>query len=450
MAFHRCLGRQLAWMIAWLAWIWPQMLHADDLALAAGETVNIAVYGRDDLSGDRVIDPAGRVLVPLLGRVDAMGATPEVLEARITAALTTTGLAEGARVFVDVVRRRDVFVDGDVMTPGAYAWQPSLTAGQLVTLAGGMRRMAPDALGTMLQAYGAQDQFAALQRNIAALQAHQARLQAEMAFTALVFDPDAPVDMVAMAFLNVQAFASDKDATQTLATFDIAQFRQMQMGKKMGDLIIFPASVVDDPAFVGVRRAEQALMENSMAIDLANLGSLHLQRRALDEKARSLTDRRVVIDGLLTTMQDRMTTLLALRDQGLVRVQDVVDMQTAFSTLTTTQLELLSNIADTQIAMQQQDLAISSFAATRHRDIAEELTPVVAALTEAEGRLPGAQRAAAVADAYRTVDTQTGDTAQVRYQISGTDGVLQDATASTMMLPGQSVFVTIMPDQDQR
>jgi hypothetical protein len=446
MAFHRCLARSLAWLVVCLAWACPNPVCADDLALVAGETVNIAVYGRDDLSGDRVIDAAGRVLVPLLGRVDAQGATPEMLEARITMALATAGLAEGARVFVDVVRRRDVFVDGDVMTPGAYAWQPGLTAGQLVTLAGGMRRVAPDALGTMLQVYGAEERFAALQRNIVGLQAHQARLQAEQAFASLVFDPGAPVDADAVAFLNLAAFAAGADAANGMASLDITRFRQMQMGDQTRDLIVFPDIIATDPTLDAVRRAEQTLIENRIALDLANLNALHLQRRALDEKARSLQDRRVVVDGLLATMQDRMTNVLALRDQGLVRVQDVVDMQTAFSTLTTTQLELLANIADTQIAMQQQDLAIGSFAATRHRDIAEELTPIVTALAEAEGRLPDARRAATVADAYRSVDAQTGDAAQVRYQIMATDGVVQDITAATVILPGQSVTAVIGAD----
>jgi len=433
---------------------WPCASRADDLPLAAGEVVRVDIYGRADLSGERMIDAAGMVLVPLLGRVAAAAASPEALEAMISVALTEAGLIEGAEVFVEVVRRRDVFVDGDVMVPGAYAWRPGLTAGQAVTLAGGLRRVAADELGTTLQAYSAVERFAALHLSVAALQGQEARLLAQGAFVTWVFDAASPVDADAAARLNVMAFlpadvaglplaARDAAAVAALGGLDIVGFRALQLARVTDDLIIFPPDMTADPQTQALRGVQADVIENQLALWLANLNSLQLQRRALTEKARILDDRRKVIDALVVTMQDRLNTLLELRDDGLVRAVDVVDMQSAFSTLITTQLELLGDIADTQIATQQQDLAIGSFAATLRRDIGQERAVVVAALTEAAARLPEAKRAAAVAAAYRAPDAAQDGTRRVQFQITPADPALPEATASTLILPGQSVTAVI-------
>jgi hypothetical protein len=183
-----------------------------------------------------------------------------------------------------------------------------------------------------------------------------------------------------------------------------------------------------------------------VAIWLANLNSLQLQRRALEEKLRVLGERRTVIDALVVTMQDRLNTLLALRDDGLVRAADVVAMQTAFSTMVTTQLELLGDIADTQISMEQQELAIDSYAATLRRDTGQELASVIAALTEASARLPDAERAASIAQSYRAADVQAGEPAAIRYLVNRADAGWQDVEATATVLPGDTISVQVADD----
>jgi protein involved in polysaccharide export with SLBB domain len=413
-----------------------------DLPLAPGEVVRVDVYGREDLSGERMIDAAGMLLVPLLGRVEAAGAPPEVLEARISAALTQADLIKDAQVLIEVIGRRDVFVEGDVMVPGAYDWKPGLMVGQVVTLAGGMRRVAADDLGATLQVYGAVERLAALKLSVAGLQVQQARLQAEAAFATLVFDPAVPVDTASLHLAGLlppdAAGLPVAEQKAALAALDVVQFRKLQEARALGDMIVFPPDIVADPGTAALRQAQVDVVEAHAGLWLANFNSLQLQRRALEEKARTLKERRAVIDALVLTMQDRLDTLLVLRDDGLVRASDVVDVQTAFSTLVATQLELLGDIADTQIAMEQQELAIKSYAATLRRDTGQELATVVAALTEAAARLPQVRRAAEIAQGYQAADADPGG---VRYQIRRGTADWQDVQATHAVLPGDMVAV---------
>src|SRR5262249_18743123 len=47
--------------------------------LAAGETINVIVYGETSLTGKYLIDPSGYVSLPLAGTIKAAGLTPEQL-----------------------------------------------------------------------------------------------------------------------------------------------------------------------------------------------------------------------------------------------------------------------------------------------------------------------------------------------------------------------------------
>jgi polysaccharide export outer membrane protein len=79
---------------------------------------------------------AATVPYPLLGEVRAKGRTPVELEEVIT-----EGLADGylvnPRVTVNVIEYRSFYVNGEVSSPGGYAFQPGMTVRKAIAIAGG-------------------------------------------------------------------------------------------------------------------------------------------------------------------------------------------------------------------------------------------------------------------------------------------------------------------------
>ena len=92
-----------------------------DYRIGAGDVLRIAVYGHDDLTQTVVVQPAGSVVLPLIGPIKAADATPAQLEAAISTHLAK-GLIRDAKVTVVVqeYRSKVVFVVGEVAHPGTY------------------------------------------------------------------------------------------------------------------------------------------------------------------------------------------------------------------------------------------------------------------------------------------------------------------------------------------
>jgi protein involved in polysaccharide export with SLBB domain len=104
--------------------------------LAAGDEVEIRVYGEPDLSMRFKIDTSGHANYPYLGQVLLTGrTTAEVAD------LLAHGLKRGVlldpMVTVNVTTFRQVFVAGEVAQPGGYEYQPGLTVEKAIALAGG-------------------------------------------------------------------------------------------------------------------------------------------------------------------------------------------------------------------------------------------------------------------------------------------------------------------------
>lgn len=118
---------------------WAGQDHLDTqpaYRLAAGDEVEIRVYGEPDLSMTFKIDTSGRANYPYLGQVLLTGrTTAEVAD------LLARGLKRGVlldpMVTVNVTTFRQVFVAGEVAQPGGYEYQPGLTVEKAIALAGG-------------------------------------------------------------------------------------------------------------------------------------------------------------------------------------------------------------------------------------------------------------------------------------------------------------------------
>lgn len=106
--------------------------------LGPGDVIEVKVYRVEDLSGEQLIDEAGRVKVPLIGAVTAVGKTTEQLGADIASALGARYLQNpDVQVLLKTPATRTVTVDGSVVQPGIYPVAGEISLLQAVAMARG-------------------------------------------------------------------------------------------------------------------------------------------------------------------------------------------------------------------------------------------------------------------------------------------------------------------------
>jgi polysaccharide export outer membrane protein len=101
--------------------------------LRPGDVLQIRVWGQDEFSGQFQIDETGHFLYPVLGQIDTQSLSIGQLRDSLRAGLETIF----NRPFVTVTPRFRISVLGHVQTPGLYTVDPTLTAIDVVALAGG-------------------------------------------------------------------------------------------------------------------------------------------------------------------------------------------------------------------------------------------------------------------------------------------------------------------------
>lgn len=112
-----------------------------DYRLAAGDVIQVRVYGEDDLSMQLAIPGNGRVEYAFVGELKLSGKTVSAVQQEIHQRLLGDYLLE-PRVSVSMLVYRDIYVYGEVSRPGNYAWQPGLSVRKVITLAGGLKERA--------------------------------------------------------------------------------------------------------------------------------------------------------------------------------------------------------------------------------------------------------------------------------------------------------------------
>ncbi|PJC88041.1 sugar transporter [Vibrio sp. HA2012] len=108
-----------------------------DYVISAGDTIRITVYGEVDMSVDELlIDSSGKFDFPYLGELNIENKTLKEIQQLITDGLEGDYLVS-PKVTVNIVRYRNIYVNGVVNNPGAYEYQPGLTVEKAIALAGG-------------------------------------------------------------------------------------------------------------------------------------------------------------------------------------------------------------------------------------------------------------------------------------------------------------------------
>ncbi|MFN4130404.1 MAG: polysaccharide biosynthesis/export family protein, partial [Paracoccaceae bacterium] len=137
------------------------------------------IYTWGPLSGDFSVGADGTIFLPIIGQLSASGSTPEALAVMISEAMRkAANLVEVPSTTVEVISYRPIFVMGAVQRPGSYAFQPSMSVLQALSMAEGFIR-SPDMAATQREAIAAAGDVQELTAEYITLQARMARFVAE-------------------------------------------------------------------------------------------------------------------------------------------------------------------------------------------------------------------------------------------------------------------------------
>lgn len=115
----------------------PQAVPPSPYRIAAGDTLDIVVWGEDKVSGTAQVRPDGMISVALVGDLPAAGLTPEELANKIRDALARYIDKPNVVVRVAATGSRHFFVMGNVRAPGMYDLRAGQTLIQALAVAGG-------------------------------------------------------------------------------------------------------------------------------------------------------------------------------------------------------------------------------------------------------------------------------------------------------------------------
>jgi len=109
-----------------------------DLRISQMDTLEVIVFGVEDLNGTYQVDFEGDVRLPLIGKVPAIGRTPGELSSQIED-LYEESFLQDPSVTVNVIESvgRRVTLDGSIKSPGQVPITGSMTLLQAVALGGG-------------------------------------------------------------------------------------------------------------------------------------------------------------------------------------------------------------------------------------------------------------------------------------------------------------------------
>ena len=104
--------------------------------LDGGDKLRVTVFGQEGLTNSYAVDGAGKISMPLIGRVDARGLTTAQVAANIANKLRG-GFVREPHVAVEVETYRPFFILGEVTAAGQYAYVNNLSVETAVAIAGG-------------------------------------------------------------------------------------------------------------------------------------------------------------------------------------------------------------------------------------------------------------------------------------------------------------------------
>jgi polysaccharide biosynthesis/export protein len=142
--------------VGWIPLLFTLVCNAaaTEYKLAPGDAIEVTIAGLPGWHHRVTIQFDGTISLPTLGTIEIGGLTAAEMRNKIAAALPTrlfrertpdgreyTILVLPTDIAATVVEYRPIYVDGDVLTPGQYAFRPLMAVRQAVALSGGYSTM---------------------------------------------------------------------------------------------------------------------------------------------------------------------------------------------------------------------------------------------------------------------------------------------------------------------
>jgi polysaccharide export outer membrane protein len=131
----QCMENQAAFENASLSSTGPD---SRGYRIQAGDQLAIDFYLNSEFNDNVSVQPDGRIVLRLVGPMQAAGLTPGQLANQINEAYAKELKNPGATVHVQNMPSRQIYVQGQVSHPGSFVLQPGMTALQAVADAGGL------------------------------------------------------------------------------------------------------------------------------------------------------------------------------------------------------------------------------------------------------------------------------------------------------------------------
>lgn len=109
---------------------------AEAYRLGTGDRIKIEIHGEEVLT-ESTIGDSGSLTLPYIGDIQVAGLTQDELRTKVRAALVPDYFVD-PDIIVTVESYRSFFVYGEVSKPGSYEFEPGLTVGKAIALAGGL------------------------------------------------------------------------------------------------------------------------------------------------------------------------------------------------------------------------------------------------------------------------------------------------------------------------
>ena len=119
-----------------------QLIVTPEYILGPEDVLEISVWKNNDLSKQVQVRPDGRISLPLVGDVSAVGKTASQLTEEISSRLRAYMENPTVSILVREVNSYQIYVLGEVNKPGKYPLKSKLTLLQAVTVAGGFTQVA--------------------------------------------------------------------------------------------------------------------------------------------------------------------------------------------------------------------------------------------------------------------------------------------------------------------
>ncbi|MBS0231913.1 MAG: polysaccharide biosynthesis/export family protein [Proteobacteria bacterium] len=359
------------------------------------------------------IDPAGRISLPLVGSVPAIGYTTSELALIVSRQLAKRlNLATLPDTTIEVTDFRPIYVTGAVEKTGEYNYTAGMSVLQGVSLAGGLfRNSSVGGLRLEREWVTTVGNYQGLVRERQRLLAHKARLDAELA---------------------------------------------------QADRIAFPAELqsVSEPQAIeftaSVMSKEQRVFELRKNANDTQLVALNQLQDSLQSEVDGLTKRIATAQTQIDLLNSELSGIQTLTDKGLATQPRLLGLKRNLAELEGQKLAIESDRTRAQQEVSRTKLSKIEYENKRENDLTVELQTTEARLqqidqeTEVDERLLAETKSQVVASPLRLTSATEGkgtadqDEPTVHYTIArqvGENTVDIEATEKTVLQPGDTIKV---------